>query len=455
MEPYFISKSKVFYGLSPPLGLLYLAKILENEGDTVTVLDFSAEPFNEKNLINAIHNIDVIGMTLLSPALEHAKHLIRVIKQSNPDIPLVIGGPHCTLLPQKALEETQADISIQGDGETVIKDIRQALIKKKEFNQIPGVSYKTKNGINNGPPVQLIDNLNTIPFPARHLVKRYTYGREFNPSYKPGDFTSIITSRGCPFSCRFCSRGSVSMRRYRMRSTDNVISELKEIQAQGYHHVAIADDSFPVTTKQAHALFDAIIQEQIDLKYSITATRVDLADKALFQKMKHAGVTHIQFGLESGNQDVLDYYHKQTTVETIRNAVELSHDIGFFTTGSFIFGAPFETKKHFDTTLSFALSLPLHSVSFLPLRYMIGSDLWEQAVSNGHITRDEYLVPADVNRGLGRFSKQELFSYCIKAQRAYYARPAFFINLLKTSLRNDDMTFMQSYISMMFPSIKK
>ena len=97
--------------------------------------------------------------------------------------------------------------------------------------------------------------------------------------------------------------------------------------------------------------------------------------------MKLAGVTHIQFGLESGNQDVLDFYHKQTTVETIKKAVHMSHETGFFTIGSFIFGAPFETTQHFNRTLLFAKSLPLDSVSFLPLRYMIGSELWNQAVN--------------------------------------------------------------------------
>jgi radical SAM superfamily enzyme YgiQ (UPF0313 family) len=352
------------------------------------------------------------------------------------------------------LEETQTDICVRGDGEAVITDIKQALNTKKDFSKIPGIAYRTTSGIKCGPPPQLIGDLNSIPFPARHLVKHYIYGREYNPHLKAGEFTSIITSRGCPYTCRFCSRGAISMQRYRMRSTNNIIAELKEIQQQGYRHVAFADDCFPTNTKQAYGLFDAIINENLNLKFSVTASRVDLADKELYKKMKLAGVTHIQFGLESGNQDVLDFYHKQTTVNTIKKTVHISHETGFFTIGSFIFGAPFETTQYFNKTLLFAKSLPLDSASFLPLRYMIGSELWDQAVNEGKISEKEYLVPSDKTRGLGMYTKEELFRYCMNAQRSFYLRPTFFVNLLKTSLRNNDMTYMQSYLSIVSSYIK-
>ncbi|VVB59668.1 Radical SAM superfamily protein [uncultured archaeon] len=453
-EPFFIKDTRVFYGLSPPLGLLYIAKMLENDGDTVTVLDFSAEPFDEHELITRVDLVDAVGMTVLSSSLNDVKSIIGLIKHHNPNIPIIIGGPHCSLLPEDTLEETQADICVQGDGEAIITDIKQALNKKKDFSKIPGIAYRTTSGIIRGPSPQLIDDLNSIPFPGRHLVKHYIYGREYNPHLKAGEFTSIITSRGCPYTCRFCSRGAISMQRYRMRSTNNIIAELKEIQQQGYRHVAFADDCFPTNMKQANGLFDAIINENLNLKFSVTASRVDLADKELYKKMKLAGVTHIQFGLESGNQDVLDFYHKKTTVNTIKKTVHISHETGFFTIGSFIFGAPFETMQHFNKTLLFAKSLPLDSVSFLPLRYMIGSELWDQAVNDGKISEKEYLVSTDKNKGLGMYAKEELFQYCMNAQRSFYLRPTFFVNLLKTSLHNNDMTYIQSYLSIVFSHIR-
>ncbi|MBN2599621.1 MAG: B12-binding domain-containing radical SAM protein [Candidatus Thermoplasmatota archaeon] len=455
LEPSSTPTSRIFYGLSPPLGFLYLASMLEREGEIVEILDFSAEPFQEQKLMTAVQSADIVGITILSTSLKEAKNLICLIKHQHPDVPIIVGGPHCTLLPERVLEETQADVCVQGDGEQIIFNIKKALNKQKAFSEIPGISYRTTSGVKHGQPPKLIEDLNTIPFPARHLVRHYTYGREYNPHLKAGEFTSIITSRGCPYSCRFCSRSSISMQRYRIRSTENIISELKELQDQQYRHVVFSDDCFPANVKQASKLFDAIIQEDLDLKFSLTATRVDLADKELYKKMRQAGVTHIQFGLESGNQDILDFYHKNTTIEIIRKAVQLGHETGFFTIGSFILGAPFETADHFNRTILFAKSLPLDSVSFVPLRYMVGSELWNQAVLVGNIRETEYLVYADKNRGLGVYTKEELFQYCLRAQRSFYGRPSFFYHLLKKSLGNDDLSYIQSYLSILFSSLRR
>jgi len=428
--------------------------MLQNDGNSVTILDFSAEPFHRQRLIDALRRTDVVGLTVLSTTINQINNIRTLISQHNPDIHLLIGGPHCTLQPETALKETEADVCVQGDGEMIISDIRQAFEKQKEFSEIPGVWYRTASGIHHGPQPRPIIDLNTLPFPARNLVKRYTYGHEYDPHLKAGEFTSIITSRGCPYSCRFCSRGSVSMQQYRRRSTENIIAELKEIQQQGYRHVVFSDDCFPGNMTQAFALFDAIISENIHLKYSVTATRVDVADEELYATMRNAGVTHMQFGLESGTQEVLDFYHKHITVDMIQTAIRLSHEAGFFTIGSFIFGAPFETIEQFNRTLQFAKSLPLDSASFLPLRYMVGSSLWTQAVSERKINDNEYLVYADKARGLGMYTKEELFRYCLKAQRSFYGRPSFILNLLKHALRNDDFSYVQSYLSFLFSALK-
>lgn len=453
-EPFFINKSKVFYGLLPPLGLLYLAKILQQQSDDVTLLDFSAEPYSEQLLATHLDSTDVIGMTVLSPSLNQVKQLITFIKQNHPDIPILIGGPHCTLQPRDALQQTNASICVIGDGETVITDIRTALERKKQLSEIPGIVFKTPQGmIQNREPVRIKD-LDSIPFPARFLVKHLIYGREYNPTFQAGECTSIITSRGCPYQCRFCSRHALSKDHFRARSIENIIAELKEIQSQGYHHVVIADDCFPVNITHASRLFDAIQDENLRLTFSITATRVDLADETLYEKMKNAGVTHLQFGLESGNQDVLDFYHKKTTIQNIERAVHLSDQNGFFTMGSFILGAPFETRKHFQRTVAFAQSLPLDSVSFLPLRYMVGSELWQHAVNDGNINENEQLIVADKNRNLALYTKEELLRFCLWAQRCYYSRPGFYARLLKKSLKNNDMSFVRSYMAFFFSSLK-
>jgi len=151
--------------------------MLQNDGDSVKVLDFSAESFDEQKLMTAVHHADVIGMSVLSSSLSEVKKLIQLIKQHEPDLPIIIGGPHCTLLPEKSLEETEATVCVQGDSETNLTDLKKALTNEKDFSEIPGVFHRTIHGIKHGPAPQLIRDLDSIPFPSRHLVKHYTYGR--------------------------------------------------------------------------------------------------------------------------------------------------------------------------------------------------------------------------------------------------------------------------------------
>jgi radical SAM superfamily enzyme YgiQ (UPF0313 family) len=445
--------SKTFKGVAPPLGLLYLAKAIQENGDEVSILDFSAEPYTEEKLKNALKKADVVGITVLSFTVGKVAKLIKVIKKIRPEIKIIIGGPHCSLYPEKSLKETQADVSIQGEGEFVIKYLKKALQGKISFSEIPGVWYNKSGRICQGKPFKLINNLDAVSFPARHLLKKYVYGREYYPKIKAGEFTTIVASRGCPFNCKFCSRNVIGMKTYRYRSAKNILNEIKDIQKQGYKVVAFEDDSCLANKKQAIELFEGIIKEKINLKFIATAIRVDAADKKLFALMKKAGVTHLQFGLESGNQDVLEYYNKKIDLEKIKYAVNLSSNMGFFTIGTFMLGAPFETKKHFKKTINFAKSLPLDSVSFLPLKYITGSELWCTAVDEGKISENEYLVYADSKRNLGNFTHEELISISNHAHREYYMQPKFFLRLLIKSLKNNDLGFIQSYLSLFFSNL--
>jgi len=446
----------VLTGLSPPLGLLYLAKILEQDGNKVNLLDFSAEKFETNKLMSGLLSADAVCMTIMSTSVQKANKMIRQIKEKDPELPIIIGGPHCTLFPKRALEEeTHADISAQGDGEKVILDIKKALNNEKSFSEIPGIYYRKQNTIKQGPLFQPIKDLDSIPFPARHLIKKYLYGRAYNPHIKKGEFTSIVTSRGCPFKCNFCSRGAVSLNRFRTRSTENILDEFREIYNMGYRYIAIMDDSFLSNKKQANAIFDTIINENMEMKFYITASRADSADKDLYNKMEKAGVVSIQFGLESGNQNVLNYYNKNTTVEKIRNAVILSHEAGFFTLGTFMLGAPFETKQHFNNTVEFAKSLPLEVAAFLPLRYRACTDIWLKAVDESKIKSNEYEVHADSNRGLGLYTEQELLNYIEKVQRSFYLRPKYIINLLRSSLEKNDFSILHMLISIYFSYLKE
>lgn len=431
----------------PPLGLLYVGKALEDEGHNAHIVDFFVKPHAMKEVQKHLTSSDAVGISVDNDSYHESAQIAHTIKTIDPKLPIVIGGPHCTLYPEQALKNIPAaDISVCGDGEKAIKDIIHALEGKKPLADISGIHYREKQNIHAGKPPQLIENLDEIPFPARHLVDHYDYGKFGKTHLFTPQLTSMVTTRGCPFRCRYCIRHIISYKSYRQRSAENVIKEFEEINAS-YGSVMIADDTFLADKKRAHQILDGLIKMGSSIDILIGGARVDSADKDLYMKMKKAGVKYISYGIESGNQDVLNFYNKGVTIEQIRHAVQLSHKMGFFINGTFIFGAPFETTTHFKRTINLACSLPFDIVAFYPLSYRHGSDLWLDAVQKGFIKEDEHEVIADAQRNLGNFSEKEILNWCTRASRQFYLRPQYLIRQLAKTLRTRNPYIFQSELS--------
>ena len=191
-----------------------------------------------------------------------------------------------------------------------------------------------------------------------------------------------------------------------------------------------------------------LIETKIDAEIYIQGARVDTAKKETYEKMKKAGVKHLYYGLESGNQDVLNFYNKNATIEQIRKAIELSSKMDFFTVGTFILGAPIETKKHIEKTIKFACSLPLDAVIFTILTYKYGSPLWIEAVKEGKIKEsDGYTVVSDSKKGLGNLTREELEDFYRKAILSFYLRPRYITRQIKKFLIEKDFDNMRSRLT--------
>ena len=423
-----------------PLGLLYLGAVLEQDGHKVELLDYYAEDISREQLKNSLMSSDAVGMTVYTEDYKPAADISRMIKEINPEIPLIIGGPHCTFLQKRSLSYIpDADIGVMGEGEHVILDLAQFLQGKKNLADIHGIYYRDNGSIVSGKPIQVIDNLDVLPFPARHLVEKYDYGTSTFGYTLKKKATSLITSKGCPFHCRFCTRYGNFIKDwgFRKRSAENVVNEIQEINGK-YHSVAIVDDNFLADKKRAHRIFDMLLETDTNVEFLIQGARVDTADKELYLKMKKAGVRYIGFGIESGNQDILDFYNKKTTLQQIRKAVGLAHEMDFFIGASFIFGAPIETKKHVENTIKFACSLPLDRANFVPLIYRTGSSLWAEAVKNKKISPYQYDALADLGHNLGNFTEEELIEYTTNAFKTFYFRPSYILGqIYRTLSRND------------------
>ena len=415
----------------PPLGLLYIARQLEKRGYHVRVVDFIAEPFSEEKLRDYLESVDIVGITITSQIASSAVKLVDFIKRVAPDTPVIIGGPHCTIQGKHALHEINADISVAGDGEHTINEILDVFEEKKALADVHGIFYRDIKEIKAGLPGYEIENLNEIEFPSRHLVSRYSYGKRQIAGvtfFAKGKITSMVTTRGCPFHCRFCVSKSI-FKKYRSRSADNVIQELEEI-AKEYDSVFIVDDNFLSNKKHAEKIMDFLIEKKLSLEIWIAGVRVTDADEQLFKKMRKAGVKSIEFGIESGNQEILDYYDKKITLDQISRAVKLSKKAGFLTIGNFIMGAPIETEKHMDDSITFAKELNLDFAFFFPYSYLKGSSLWDDAFREGIVKESDLFLMNNTREGLGNMSLEVFRNKITEAYQRFYFSPRYIISQL-------------------------
>lgn len=405
----------------PPLGLMYLSSMLERNGQRATIVDLRAD--DKYELKRRASHADMVGIRVESTSLANCRQAVETLREYDPELPVIIGGPHCTIVKEKALESLHADYLIAGEAEHAILSLIDVVEGHTDGGSVPGL-YRMENGEVHGNGIAIVENLDELPFPAYHLVTKYDYGYMDGVKIFPGKFMSVSTSRGCPSHCRFCARNSL-VPKFRMRSAENVLDELSMLREKGYKNVTFVDDNFLADRKRVGQIMDGVIREEMDMNFIIEGARADTADRELYEKMKRAGVRLIIYGIESGNQDVLNYYRKGITIEHIRKAVELADEMGFLVLGNFILGAPMETEEHFRNTIDFAKSLPLDMASFFILDYMVGSELWEEAVKKGIIREDEYIVEGGTRHGMGKFTRSELEKWRERADREFYMRKGY------------------------------
>ena len=408
--------------ISPPLGILYLAAELIDAGYGVECCDYNAEKYSDAHLFSLIADADLVGISLLSFSRKNAYAIIQTINQMRPGLPVIVGGPDCILHPRPIPGTV---LTVACEAEKVIVEIVETVLSGKSPEQMPGVVFRDASGVvKNGRPYYYEDDLDRLKFPRRDLLRD-------NKGYsilgkRSRDITTIITSRGCPKKCTFCAHAALAYQKYRTRSAENVVEEIRLIAGQGYKILGIVDDNFTADKVRAKKILTGIIGMNAGLTIAVQG-RADSADAELFGLMKKAGVVLITFGLESGNQEVLDFYNKGATVETIGNAVKLADRAGLYTAGMFIFGAPMETVDHFKRTYEFAASLPLDVTSFWVLDYTYGSILWQKAHEEGKVTDEDFNTPAGLERNTSIYPTRFIEEYGRRCFFRFYRRPSYWL----------------------------
>ena len=344
-------------GSMSPLGILYLAAVLEEAGIGVDVVPADVLRLNWKDVRKRIEDYgpDLVGGTTTSENRFDSFRLAQVAKSVNSEIVTVLGGPHISMAREDTLLHVpDVDIIVLGEGERTLPALVRTLERKGDLGKVPGLMFRRNGDIVDNGPCARIEDLDSLPFPARHLVPMEKY----NFTIKMPDGTklkaqNIITSRGCPFDCYFCATPINWGRRMRGMSPERVLEEMEHlIDRYGAEFIWFYDDTFNYNPERVHAIMDLILERKLDIKFG-NEFRIDAVDKPLLEKMVRAGLVWGHFGVEAGNVRVRrDVVHKRFDIERAYEFVRLAGELGFTPNAFLIYSHDTETWEEAGETLA-------------------------------------------------------------------------------------------------------
>jgi len=389
----------------PSSALVFLGTVLREEGVEVEILDLLSTRYSLKKIEQRLARFQphIIGVTSVTMNFPMAMKTLQSCKRIAPDAKTVMGGPHVTFTAKETLHHfPEVDMIVRGEGEETLKELVLALDERKSLTKVKGLTFRQNGTIFQTEDRPFIKDLDLLPLPDRTLfpISRYLAMRV--PA-------SVLSSRGCPMDCTFCLGYRMTGRLGRFRHPLRVVDEIASALRLGFEEICIDDDLFTRNRKHVLAICEEIGRRALKFKMYIFA-RVDTVDRFLLRKLKEAGCAMICFGLESGNQRILDKANKRTTLEKARQAVQLCKEEGISPLGSFILGLPGETRETMEETISFARSLEIphgfHLLSPFPgtkVRERAGeygikilTDDWSLYDADHAITETEDLSAAEV-----------------------------------------------------------
>jgi anaerobic magnesium-protoporphyrin IX monomethyl ester cyclase len=363
---------------TPPLGIGYIASFLLREGHTVKIVDLQVQ---QESLIFKDLDFDIIGVSSITPNFSKACELIKAIKERGFRGRVVIGGSHATALPEQALRLSGADLVCIGEGEAAMTKLANDV----PLGDICSLGWIENGNFKPGQADTITESLDNYPFPAFQLFDLARYG-SFHMVMVPAGTKDgiIITSRGCPFSCDFCSKISPTIR---FRSPENIVSEIRQMKQQfGYKRFSFIDDCFNANPKRAKEICRRIIQEKLEIAFSLpSGVRADLLDEELVGLMKESGCTAANIGVESWDDAVRSSMNKKLNREAAITAVQLLRKHGIVCTAYFIMGHYYDTLESLQRNIDAVKELGADFFQFAKFVPMPGSRIYKRITEEGRI----------------------------------------------------------------------
>lgn len=414
----------------PPLNLMYLAAALEKSSMSVKILDDDLYQVGFEKMANLASKIDpvIVGITATTATVKNALKYVNDIKKVLPNTLTVIGGPHPSFMPTETLKTEKAlDTVVVGEGEETIVEIAEKYENNgmKNFSEIKGITYRDNDTIQATPPRPLIKNLDDLSFPARHLIPFNEYKTSKNQA------GGMITSRGCVFSCNYCSSSLIMGKKFRSRSPENVVNEMEElVYKYDVKEIAFLDDIFMLNKRRAMAIANEIQNRGIDLSF-VTSSRVDTVNREILECLKNAGMSTLYCGIESGSQRVLDLMGKGITLKQAEDAIKSAKDVNIHVLGSFILGYPGETSEEMNQTIDFSIKLDPDYSQFSILTPFPGTPIYYELKKKGLLDTEDWskytVLDSVVNYEKLGLSKKIVERKLGKAYLKFYTRPRYLI----------------------------
>ncbi len=419
----------------PPLGLMSIASYIEKyTSHNVEILDAQVEQLGYEQIRLEIikKQPDVVGVTAMTFTILDVIALAKLVKQINPEIKIIVGGPHALIYPEETMAIKEIDYLIMGEGEMVIKDLLNNLGNYPELKKIRGIAFRENGQIITTGRTDFISDLDSLPFPARRLTP---YKKYFSVVSSNAPVTTMFSSRGCPYKCLFCDRPQVG-KNFRARSAKNVVDEMAECAKLGIKEIFFYDDTFAADRQRVLDICSEIKRRKITIAWDIR-TRVNTVDEELLGAIKDAGCQRIHYGVEAGTQKILNVLRKGITLEQAEKAFFLTKKADIETAAYFMIGSPTETRQDIQETIKFMKKLDPDYVHITIVTPFPATDLYRLAMEEKVVSGDPWkdfaknpssdFVPPVWEKELPR---EELFALLKKAYRSFYLRPKFVIKKL-------------------------
>jgi len=431
-----------------PLGLLYIASVLERNNCQVKIYD----AFSLGNSLDEISkkisdfNPHIVGLTAMTILARDAYLIAKNVKAINPKIVVVMGGPHATALPEEALDTGWIDFVVIGEGEYSMLEIANKLERgENSFFDIKGIVYKHQSNIVRTLAREKKEALDEIPFPAYHLLP--LMGNYNPPPHwgKKGRYASVITSRGCPYGCMFCSVTRDWGKKYRFRSANNVLDELEFLYRKyNIRYVSFRDSVFTLYKRRVIEICKGIIERKINIIWNCNG-RINEVDNEMLSWMRKAGCKAVQYGIESGSEEILSQF-KGLKKDVVIKAIEMTNKIGIEPHGYFMFGLPGETKATMKDTIDFAKSLKLYSAGFTSVIPFPGSELWDYCIENNLILTMDWsqydLKGLPISKHLNLTAKEIMKAQKTAFKEFYMRRKIIYRHLKNIRNLNDILNYL-------------